>query len=288
MRSIDVDGATLEAHECGAGRPRLLVHGSASDHRTWAAQRQAWCDTARVVTYSRRYHWPNESIEPGGTYALEEHVDDLGVVLRSVDGPATVVGHSYGGIIALLAAARWPDQVDALVVLEPPLIGLFVSAPPSPVELLKLALRRPRTALGIAKLGASALGPAESALEEGDVEEAMRRMGHGILGQEAYSALSPERREQIRVNTILEELSSPEAMPRLDRAELRSVRCPILLVGGERSPAVFARLLDALEEPLPETERVTIAEASHLVHEDNPEAFNAAVEAFLDRRVLAP
>lgn len=85
MRTIDVGGATLEARECGAGRARVLVHGSASDHRTWAAQRAAWCDHARVVTYSRRYHWPNEPIEPGATYALEEHVKDLGAVVSDTE-----------------------------------------------------------------------------------------------------------------------------------------------------------------------------------------------------------
>ena len=285
MGSIEVIGATLAAQECGSGRTRVLVHGSASDHRTWAAQRDAWCDTARVVTYSRRYHWPNEPIESGGTYALGDHVDDLGVVLRSVaDEPAEVIGHSYGGLAALLAAARWPERVDALVVVEPPVLGLFVHVPPRPLELLKLALRRPRTALGIVKLGAGAMKPAEAALRRGDEDEAMRRMGRGILGPEAHEAMDDERRAQVRDNIILEELASPEALPRLDHDEIRSIRCPTLLVDGNRGPAVFSRLLDALEELLPHAERVTIPGASHLVHEDQPAAFHAAVDAFLARR----
>jgi pimeloyl-ACP methyl ester carboxylesterase len=285
MGSIEVIGATLAAQECGSGPLRVLVHGSASDHRTWAAQREAWCDTARVVTYSRRYHWPNDPIEADGTYALGDHVDDMGVVLRSVaDEPATLIGHSYGGVVALLAAARWPERVAALVLVEPPVLGVFVHVPPRPLELLRLALRRPRTAIGILKLGAGALGPAQSALERGDEEEAMRRMGRGILGPEAHEAMDDERRAQVRDNIILEELSSREALPRLDPGEIRSIRCPALLVGGSRSPTVFARLLDALEELLPRTDRVTIPGASHLVHEDEPGAFHAAVESFLSGR----
>ena len=285
MGTIDLGGATLEARECGVGRLRVLVHGSASDQRTWAAQRAAWCARARVVTYSRRYHWPNEPIEPGATYALEEHVEDLGAVLEAVGGgPATLVGHSYGGVVSLVTAVRWPDRVDALVLAEPPVMGLFVHVPPKPMELLALALRRPRTALGILRLGAGALGPAAKLLARGERDEAMRRMGHGILGRDAYEALSAEREAQTRDNIIAEELSSPEALPRLDPEEVASVGCPVLLVGGAESPAVFGRLLDALEELIQDTERVTIPDASHIAHEDNPQRFNAAVESFLARR----
>lgn len=288
MGAIDVDGAMLEARECGAGPLRVLVHGSASDHRSWAAQRAAWCDSVRVVTYSRRYHWPNEPIESGATYALGEHVQDLGAVLEAMgDGPATLAGHSYGGVVSLVAAARWPERVEALVLVEPPVMGLFVQVPPKPAELLALALRRPRTAFGILRLGAGALGPAAKLLERGERDEAMRRMGRGILGRDAYEALGAEREAQTRDNIIVEELTSPEALPRLDPDEISSVGCPVLLVGGERSPAVFGRLLDALEEVIPDTERVTIPDASHLAHESDPERFNAAVDDFLSRRVPA-
>lgn len=284
MATLEVNGADLEVDLCGEGRSVVLVHGSASDHRTWHAQREAWCGTFRLVTYGRRYHWPNEPIASGGTYSLAEQVGDLEQLLLKLDArPASLIGHSYGGLVALLAAARSPDLVDALVLVEPPVMGLFVNIPPTPFQLLKLALRRPRTAMGIAKLGTMALGPATAALERGEDEEAMRRMGIGILGAEAFRALDAPRLAQIRDNLIAEELQSPEALPRLDLDEVRSVRCPVLLVGGDRSPAVFSRLLDRLEELLPTTERMTIRDASHIAHEDNPTMFNRAVESFLER-----
>lgn len=282
---IEVNGASLEVVARGEGDPLVLVHGSASDHRTWRAQRDAWSDRFRVIAYSRRYHWPNDEIEPGGTYSLDEHVDDLRVLLETLEtGPAHLVGHSYGGLVVLLAAARSPALAASLVLVEPPATGLFVNVPPSPVELLKLALRRPRTALSIAALGGRALGPAEAALERGDVDEAMRRMGHGVLGKEAYRVLSSARREQIRDNLILEEFRSSEAMPRLDLDEIRSVGCPVLLVEGEESPVVFSRLLDRLVELLPHARRTAVPGASHNVHEDRPGTFDDLVASFLDRR----
>lgn len=284
MTRVEVDGVTLEVEECGEGRDVVLVHGSASDRRTWTAQRAAWCDAFHLVSYSRRYHWPNDPIEAGAVYAMDRHVADLYRILdRLALAPATLVGHSYGAVTALLLACRAPELVEALVLIEPPVLGLFVSVPPAPTELLGLLFRRPRTALAILKLGAGSLAPAEKALRRGDQEEAMRRMGIGILGREAYEALSSARRRHVRENTFLEELESEEALPRLDRDVIASVRCPILLVQGDSSPALFSYLLDALEAILPRAERITVPGASHLVHEDNPEAFHRSVERFLDR-----
>ena len=126
------------------------------------------------------------------------------------------------------------------------------------------------------------MGPAATALERGDEEEALRRLGVGILGERAFVRLSEERRAQVRDNLILEELRSAEAFPRLDPATVASIRCPTLLLEGERSPRIFSHLMDYLQELLPNTERVTIPDASHILHEDNPAEFHQVIESFLD------
>ena len=73
--------------------------------------------------------------------------------------------------------------------------------------------------------------------------------------------------------------------PPLSEADIRRIRIPTLLVTGERSPAILRRTLtDKLESLLQDVERVEIPLASHLMHEENPEAFNRAVLDFLRRR----
>jgi pimeloyl-ACP methyl ester carboxylesterase len=165
--------------------------------------------------------------------------------------------------------------------MEPPVMALFVSIPPRPAEVLVLALRNPRTALGIVKLGALGLGPAAAAFERGDPEEAMRLMGTAILGRPAYENLSPERAAQVRDNLIKEESTGAAFMPPLDPKAFRRIRTPVLLVEGDHSPRVFARLHDHLESMLPNVERVQIPNASHLMHEDNAPAYNQVVRRFL-------
>lgn len=97
MASIDIKGTRLECLEDGSGDPLVLVHGSASDYRTWDCQRRAFSERFRTLAYSRRYHWPNEPICDGADYSMVEHVDDLQALLGALDAaPAHLVGHSYG------------------------------------------------------------------------------------------------------------------------------------------------------------------------------------------------
>lgn len=278
---VKVNG--LEVSACGRGQDVLLVHGSASDQRTWRGQQERWCDRYHLLAYSRRFHWPNEPIQPGGAYSLDQHVTDLQDLLHELAlGSVNLVGHSYGALVSLELAARHSDLVTRLVLAEPPALGLFVSVPPTLSQLLKLAFRRPRTAFDIVKLGATSMDPAAHALERGDVEEAVRRLGTGILGERAFGRLSEARLAQVRDNLILEELRSAEAFPRLDPDAVASITCPTLLLQGERSPRVFSLLTDRLQELLPDSERATIPDASHILHEDNPARFNQVVESFLE------
>jgi pimeloyl-ACP methyl ester carboxylesterase len=282
MGSIEVSGATLEYLERGSGEPVVFIHGGASDHRTWQGQLGPFADRFRAISYSRRYHWPNERIADGSSYALSEQVDDLDMLLHALDAPeAHLVGHSYGGLVALGFAIRAPERVRSLVLMEPPVMTLFVSIPPRPAEILALALRSPRTAVGIVKLGALGLGRAAAAFERGDSEAAMKRMGTAILGRQAFDVLSEERASQVRDNLIKEESSSRDFLPRLDADELRRLRVPVLIAEGTQSPRVFARLNDHLETILPNTERVRIPNASHLMHEDNGPIFNRVVLEFI-------
>jgi pimeloyl-ACP methyl ester carboxylesterase len=282
MAQVNVNGTALEYKEVGVGEPVVLVHGSASDYRTWHFQQEAFSEQFRVITYSRRYHWPNGPIPVGADYSMAEHVADLSSLLHALDaGPAHLVGHSYGAFVSLLLAQQEPHLVRTLVLSEPPVITLFVSNTPKPLELLKLLATRPRTAAAIVKLGATGLGPATSAAERGDVEETLRLSGTAILGRAAYAGLSEDRKEQALINTIPAELTGSGFLP-LEAEQLRGVTTPTLLLTGQSSPGVFHRLADRLEELLPRTERVEIPESSHIMHEDNAPAYNASVLSFIE------
>lgn len=283
MASVGIHGYTFEYCENGSGTPIMFVHGSASDSRTWSCQQNRFSSYYRTIAYSRRYHWPNERIQDEADYSMSEQVNDLEALLRALDAvPAHLVGHSYGAFLCLLLAIRAPTLVRTLVLAEPPIVSMFVSNPPRPSEILGLVMTRPRTAASIVKFGATGVTPATQAARHNDVEGAMLTFGKAVLGPTAFGQLSQERISQVRANSIKSEFLGSGFAPLKDD-QVRSVQTPTLLVTGERSPALFHRLTDRLEELMPDTERVKIRGASHIMHEDNPPAYSRAVLSFLAR-----
>jgi pimeloyl-ACP methyl ester carboxylesterase len=103
----------------------LLVHGlvSAGDE-TWAKQRPL-ADRWTLYVIDRRGYYPNPEIERED---FEVDADDIAELLAEL-GPLHLVGHSYGGVVCLLAAALMPDSVRSLALIEPPAFGAAMHEP---------------------------------------------------------------------------------------------------------------------------------------------------------------
>jgi pimeloyl-ACP methyl ester carboxylesterase len=231
----------------------VLVHGSldrcAAFARVVAAGPLAELHTVR---YDRRGYGRSVDVTPPA--GLDDHVDDL---LAVVGGrPAVVVGHSFGGLVALVAATRSPDVVQAVAAFEPPQPWL----PWWP--------------------GTSAGGAAVRA-EPGDAAEAfLRRM----VGDARWEAL-PERTRAVRRqegNALVAELASVRraGAPPLDPAQ---VRVPVLLGRGGRSSAHLRRSAEELAGALPEAELVEIHESDHGAHLGHPAAFASWARRAVDQ-----
>jgi pimeloyl-ACP methyl ester carboxylesterase len=283
MASVEIDGTSFQYLEQGDGEPVVLVHGSASDCRTWDQQKNEFARRFRTIVYSRRFHWPNEPIGKGVDYSMQQQVDDLGSLITLLQAsPAHLVGHSYGAFLCLLLAIQQPGLVRSLVLAEPPVITLFVSNAPRPSELLGLLLRRPGIAASIVRFGATGINPAVKAFRRGDLEKGAEIFGDAIFGKGGYSRLSESKKAQVRDNlgNVSAEILGSGFLPLRD-AEVRQIRFPTLLVTGANSVPLFRKLTDRLEQLLPNTGRVELANASHVMHEDNSGDFNSSCIEFL-------
>lgn len=100
-------------------RPRLLlVHGSvANGDLTWAAQRPL-ADRFELVAPNRRGFPPGPGVE------RVDYEDEARWLEQLLEPGTHLVGHSYGGVIALYAAGWYPDRVRSLTVIEPPALGI--------------------------------------------------------------------------------------------------------------------------------------------------------------------
>jgi pimeloyl-ACP methyl ester carboxylesterase len=108
----------VHVEEVGSGPRVVLVHGSvAAGWATWSEQRPL-AERFRLIVPSRPGFPPNPEAE-----RIDFEVD-APLIAGLLDPPAHLVGHSYGGLISLLAAALRPEAVLSLTVVEPPAFSI--------------------------------------------------------------------------------------------------------------------------------------------------------------------
>jgi pimeloyl-ACP methyl ester carboxylesterase len=114
--AVSVPGGQLIGIRSGSGRPLLVLHGgpAVNDYSDWFADELAGWDALR---YTQRGVTPSVT---EGPFTIEQHVSDaLAVLDQHGLAAATVIGHSWGGYLAMQLAARAPSRVSALVLADP-------------------------------------------------------------------------------------------------------------------------------------------------------------------------
>lgn len=127
--SLAVAGTILRVEQRGDGPPLLLVHGGGEDATMLSGQADALAAAGyRVISYDRRgTGGSGDDAWPGN--GADQHADDAAALLTALDAtPATVLGVSSGGVVALALAARHPDAVRRVVAWEPPASGVLPDA----------------------------------------------------------------------------------------------------------------------------------------------------------------
>jgi pimeloyl-ACP methyl ester carboxylesterase len=110
-------GATVSYSVAGSGPPLVLVHGAFSDHESnWTFVTPMFQERFTVYAIARRGRGATAATRD---HALQDEAQDVVDVIRTIDAPVNLLGHSYGAHCALLAAAQQPQRVEKLVLYEP-------------------------------------------------------------------------------------------------------------------------------------------------------------------------
>jgi len=118
-RFVRVGGHTIHYVEAGVGRPILLIAGAFTTYRAWNRVLAGLSLHAKALAVDYVGIGDSDKPEMGFDYTVEEQADvmaDMLLALRLSD--VTVVGASYGGVVALNLAARYPDIVGRVVCIE--------------------------------------------------------------------------------------------------------------------------------------------------------------------------
>ena len=254
------DGTPIAYRKSGQGAPLLLVHGASASHATtWRLVQPALERRFTVYAMDRRGRGASGDA-PG--YALQREAEDVAAVVAAIGAPASVLGHSFGALCALEAAAFTP-RIETLILYE----GVPL-----------------RGADGCTQEAIDAL---EALLAAGDVEGLLVRMLRDVAGLSAaeVDALRAQR------EAWLVRLANAPTIPRELRAEQRyvfdggrfcTVRARTLLLVGEHSPPRELAQARAVAAALPRASVQILPGQQHIAMHTAPGEFVGVVTAFIE------
>lgn len=242
-----------------AGAPHVvLIHGSLDRSAGMLKLSRRLDDAFRVTRYDRRGY--GRSNPHPGPFTIDAQVDDLEAVVATADGagePLVLVGHSYGGNVALAYVDRFPGRVAAVVTYESP---------------LSWEPWWPRDSAG-----------GNAMAWRDDPEEAAERFMRRLIGDERWDRLPPSTRAARRAEgpAMVGELADlrQRAPWRADR-----IGVPVLVLRGEHGQEHHRLGTDALAGMLPDAEAAVIAGARHFGPNTHPDDVADRVRSFVDAR----
>jgi pimeloyl-ACP methyl ester carboxylesterase len=263
-------GRTVRWVEAGSGPTAVICDAALGEPGTlaWAGVLPLIAPQARVLAYDRAGIGSSDPMSP---LTLDAEVGDLGAVVQAAgDRPAVLVGHSWGGLLALLLALRRPELVAGLVLVDPA-DEVFLAALP-PDELRK------GVTLGETVLAQHAAGTLAATVRDtfGSFAEnltADQRLRTLIL--DAYVSCYTLRSQVAMVRD--EHLLGIESLPVIRRARARGTLPDVPLVvlsattGSPRDQrAAYTGFHSRLAQSVRKGRHVVLDDTSHAVNQERP------------------
>jgi pimeloyl-ACP methyl ester carboxylesterase len=248
-------GISVSYDRYGGGPPLVLVHGAFSDHVTnWEFVKPLLEAQFTIYAVARRGRGLTDATEG---HSLEDERDDVIAVIRTINEPVFLLGHSYGAQVALAAAAKVPERVRKLVLYE--------AAWP------QLCAERALTLL-------------ESFAQAGDWEGFSLSFFHDVLTVPMHE-LEALRATELWAPIIADAPASLRDLRALSRYEFdatrfRALRTPAMLQIGSESPRSLY-VTDALAAALPDARIGVLPGQAHEGMTTAPAMYAEQVSHFL-------
>lgn len=233
----------------GAGDSIVLLHGSAASSVMWRPVMEILEPLYQVIApdligYGNSPPWT------GTGYTVEEEVRAIQPLLPCCGGPFHLVGHSYGGLVALALALANPLPVRTLTLIEP----VFFSAP----RYINRSDARARFAEEAARF--------RDTLDGGYPATAINRFVNFWCGEGTWERHSASTRMAMLAAVRKVALDSQAAFafdPGCERLQILGGRTAIF--GGDQSPEPMQQLIAALHQLMPDSTHAMVRGAGHLL-----------------------
>ncbi len=253
FRFRSADGTFLSADRFGSGPPLVLVHGIAGDASRWVTSRRL-AEHFTLHALDRRGRGKSDD---ASTYAIAREVEDVAALVEAIGGEVFLFGHSFGGLLALEAAAR--TGVKKLLVYEPYAPAVAASAS-SPISQSFEAMVGEPDALLVRFL--------REIVQMNDADVARLRAS-GAWG--ARLAAAP---------TIPREMIGVEQHQAAFFEPLVARGTPTRFLLGERSPAFIRDATQRFHAQLPGSDVIELPGQGHVAMDTAPDLFEREVRTF--------
>jgi len=255
--------------EAGSGPGVVCLHANASSSGQWRALTELLAPKFHVLVADsygagKSPPWPD-----GRHVVLRDEVALLEPVFAGAGDPFTLVGHSYGAAIALIAAVTQPRRVRALALYEPTLFALVdaESPPPNDADGIKNAV-----------IAACAY------LDAGDPDRAAEQFIDYWMGKGAWASTPAARKPPIAASVANVSGWAHALMKEpTPLAAFRDLKVPVLYMTGSDSPASSRGVARILVNALPQVQVVEFKGLGHMGPVTHPEPVNRAILSFLER-----
>ncbi|MEJ1968174.1 MAG: alpha/beta fold hydrolase [Rhizomicrobium sp.] len=251
MAILARNGVNLYYEVHGEGPVILLTHGYSATSQMWRSQIEPLSKRHKLVLWDMRGHGRSDYPADQDEYSEDKTVADMAALLDTVGVKTAIVGGlSLGGYMSLAFHATHPERVRALLIID---TGPGYKKDDAREGWNRNALRtadRYETE-GLGQLGAAS---AERRTAQHRDATGLARAGRGMLTQKTPRVI--------------------ESLP--------GVKVPSLVVVGEKDMP-FLAASDYMATKIPGAQKAVIPNAGHAANIDNPAAFNAALDAFLNK-----
>ena len=244
----------------GEGPWLVFSHSLACNVAMWEPQVRAFAKRYKVLCYDTRGH--GQSSAPAGAYTLDQLADDAKGLLDALGIKSCHwVGLSMGGMIGQTFQLKYPGTFKTMTLAD--------TTSRYPADLHSIWQGRIDTATR------EGMEPIVQPTLERWFTEPYRKSGAPVVTSIAQA---------IRATPVAGFVGCCHAIPKINvSARLKEVKIPSLVIVGEQDPGTPVSMAREIHENLPGSELVIIPSAAHLSNLEQPEAFNQALQRFLER-----
>lgn len=259
--TVSTDGTRIGWITKGRGEPLMLVHGGGADHTRLESFADSFSGRFAVHLVDRRGRGMSGDAD---TYDIELEYDDIAAVAEAIGQKVTLLGHSYGGPIAIGAATR-TDAIARVIAYEgwPSLSG----SPPS-YEIGDAAER------------------IQALLDSDDREGAVTLVFRDLVGldeaQLAEMRTQPSWQARLAAAATLPRELRTEPTIQMAPSDLAAIAAPVLLVIGSQNESALRPGADQLCSHLRDARVHVLLGQGHMAFDTAPDLLATAITAFVE------